>query len=120
MMVIVFDKSLVDGVLFGIVIFELIVKDGKKLLVMFGVILLFEFKVFDFFCLFVYEFYVEGVKVGELCYEFIFDYLFGLGKSVLVFYFYNVYNKVFGEGMVLDNGGKVDYLIIVYMLGINM
>lgn len=46
------------------------------------------------------------MKVGELCHEFIPDYSFGSGKSASVFYPYNVYNQAFGEGMVLDNGGK--------------
>ena len=96
---------------------KLTAKDGKKLSATLEVTLLLEFKVPDSSRSFVYELYVEGVKVGELCHEFIPDYSFGSGKSASVFYPYNVYNQAFGEGMVLDNGGKVDYLTTVYTPG---
>ena len=119
MTVIAPDKSSADGALSGTAILELTAKDGKKLSATLGVTLLLEFKVPDSSRSFVYELYVEGVKVGELCHEFIPDYSFGSGKSASVFYPYNVYNKAFGEGMVLDNGGKVDYLTTVYTPGTN-
>ena len=119
MTVIAPDKSSADGALSGTAILELTAKDGKKLSATLGVTLLLEFKVPDSSRSFVYELYVEGVKVGELCHEFIPDYSFGSGKSASVFYPYNVYNQAFGEGMVLDNGGKVDYLTTVYTPGTN-
>lgn len=112
-------KGSADGALSGTAVLELTAKDGKKLPATLETTLLLEFKVPDSSRSFVYELYVEGVKVGELCHEFIPGYSFGSGKSASVFYPYNVYNKAFGEGVVLDNGGKVDYLTTVYTPGTN-
>lgn len=66
---------------------------------------------------FVYEVRFEGVKVGELCYEFIPGYSFDAGKPAIVFYPYDVYNRHIGKGLVWDNGGSMDYTGSTYTAG---
>lgn len=113
------QKGSVNAELFGTTTIELATKDGKMLSTALVLTLLLEFKVPDSSRSFVYELYLEGVKVGELCNEFIPGYSFDSGKSASVFYPYNVYNKAFEDGLVLNNGGKMDYLTTTYTPGTN-
>lgn len=81
------------------------------------VTMLHELKVPSTASSFVFDVLFEGVKVGELCHEFIPGYSFDAGKPAIVFYPYNIYNQSTGKGLVLDNGGSIDYETLQYTAG---
>lgn len=79
--------------------------------------MLYELKTPSTTASFVFEVLFEGVKVGELCHEFIPGYSFDAGKPAIVFYPHNIYNQSTGKGLVLDNGGSIDYETLQYTAG---
>lgn len=59
-----------------------------------------EFLKFNSFL--VYDVLMEGVKVGEICWEYVLVYF--MMDWVIVVYFYNVVLCIFGFGLILENG----------------
>ena len=74
-----------------------------------NVTLLYEYEMPDFSRSFIYEVFFEGLKVGELCREYVPAYSLAAGKSATVFYPFNVYNQVFADGFVFENGSVINY-----------
>lgn len=106
-----------DPVLSGTSTLSLPTAGNQPITLPLEVTMLYELKAPSTTASFVFEVLFEGVKVGELCHEFIPGYSFDAGKPAIVFYPHNIYNQSTGKGLVLDNGGSIDYETLQYTAG---